>query len=333
MRATKRLLGLIIAITVLFSMTGVSFASTQVPVIGTITYTTLPLNVDATENVNVVLTETSSSSVARTYWVELCGIRWRQSFVKASKYVTIPAGSTSTTASFSVSYTNSGMVYTQVKVYSTYGGTLLTSRIGGSPDTVYKDYSYLNTENAVKTYVESVLGSGKWEYSTAGNVNLVIIRGGGSGAAPSSDYPYDDLFIVVNKGGTVKHYKDGNAEGTRNSTYVSSYGYTKYKDSLFNQYCTGQLAQGRYKFKVGTHSGYKALNVMDYATESQSTLLPSLTVNGSTGALSMNGIDVHKGGETWNYSTGCLTVRESTQWSNFISNFTSGDWGRLYIIG
>ncbi len=87
---------------------------------------------------------------------------------------------------------------------------------------------YFSNATQVADFVKS--HGYKWEWSDLGNVNLVIIRGAGSGYKPSSSYydnVYDDLFVVVTKSGAVYEYNRGNAEGTTWATKVNEYGYNK----------------------------------------------------------------------------------------------------------
>jgi hypothetical protein len=43
-------------------------------------------------------------------------------------------------------------------------------------------------------------------------------------------------------------------------------------------------------------------------------------------------VNVHKGGSTWNWSVGCLTVHYA-RYQAFIDLFAMGTWGRLYLLG
>jgi hypothetical protein len=111
--------------------------STQVPTIGTMTYSlSTPLYVNDSETLRVTFTESTASSTTRTYWTEVYCIRNGASWLKATGSVTISSGSTSTTKSYSMSFSDVGPVYTLVKVYSSNGGSLLASRQGTNPDTV-----------------------------------------------------------------------------------------------------------------------------------------------------------------------------------------------------
>ena len=122
--------------TVYKASTVISPMSTQVPTIGTMTYTTAPLKVGDSENLNVTYSESSSTSTTRTYWTQVYCIRNGTAYLKASKTITISAGYSSTTASYPMTFSSQGPVYTLVKVYSYQGGSLLNSRQGANPDTV-----------------------------------------------------------------------------------------------------------------------------------------------------------------------------------------------------
>ncbi len=112
-------------------------ASTQVPTIGPMVYTTSPLRVGETETLRVEFSETARTDIARSYWVEVYGVRNGTPWLKASKYVSIPAGQSSVYEYFNMTFSSTGPFYTLVKVYSDYQGTLLTQRQGAYPDTVY----------------------------------------------------------------------------------------------------------------------------------------------------------------------------------------------------
>lgn len=115
--------------------------SSYVPTIGTMTYSSAPLYVGTSEALSVTFTESAHSSVARTYYTEVYAVRNGTAWLKSSKSITIPSGSTSTTISYPISFSDVGTFYTLVKVYSSNGGTLLTSRQGTYSDTIYGKWS------------------------------------------------------------------------------------------------------------------------------------------------------------------------------------------------
>ncbi len=173
-----------------------------------------------------------------------------------------------------------------------------------------------------------------WEWSDSGNVNLVVIRGAGSYYKPTSTYAdniYDDLFVVVTKSGSIYEYDRGNGEGTTLSSKISQYNYTNYKDPNLKKYCTPAISPGLYKLKVDLHDGYKALHTYGYTSMSRENL-PSQKLNGNHDHFHVNYVNVHKGYDNWTGSVGCMTLHYS-QYDSFISHFTSGAWGRTYVIG
>lgn len=111
--------------------------STYVPTIGTMTYTSSPLYVGTNESLKVNFTESAHSSVERTYYTKVYTVNDGVSSLKASKSITIPAGSTSVSATYTMSFSTVGEIYTIVKVYSSNGGSLLASRQGIYSDNVY----------------------------------------------------------------------------------------------------------------------------------------------------------------------------------------------------
>lgn len=189
----------------------------------------------------------------------------------------------------------------------------------------------LTNSKEVSQFVELKLGVGFWEWASS-DANLVVVRGAGSNYKPSDEHAYDDLFIVVMKDGTIFNYTRGNSEGTTSTKFVNDLKYNIYKDPKTNKYSTPALPEGRYRFSVGSHpmrGGYKALNVFSY---NNLRTYPSELWNSKHGKNVVSGVNVHKGGNSWNWSTGCLTVHQS-QYNDFISKFTSGNKGMLYIIG
>ncbi|MDR2356580.1 MAG: L,D-transpeptidase [Oscillospiraceae bacterium] len=115
------------------SITPLVAANGPIPTIGTMSYSgTITVNQAAT--LSVVFTETTQTTVARSYYVQIIGIRNSTEYVKAQKSITIPIGSSSKTEIFSVTFSNAGSFYTKVKVYNTSGGTLMCQRTGTNPD-------------------------------------------------------------------------------------------------------------------------------------------------------------------------------------------------------
>ncbi len=90
----------------------VGVASTQVPTIGPMTYPTTPLHVGQTESLKVQFIETTRTDIQRTYWVEVYAVRDGTPWLKSSKSVSIPAGSSSVYAYFTMSFSSTGPIYT-----------------------------------------------------------------------------------------------------------------------------------------------------------------------------------------------------------------------------
>lgn len=189
--------------------------ATQVPTIGAILYQG-SLTCGIASKLNVTYTETTASSTSRTYWTEVYGVRNGTAYLKASGSVVIPSGSTSKTQSYSIAYSNTGPVYTLVKVYASQNGTMLTSRQGASPDTVTgkwyinvnlpvnRDYlgslSLYHANGALQKTCECL---GKSQYNTAmtatkgntptGTYSSTIV---GKGSPESSYGPYERINMV-----------------------------------------------------------------------------------------------------------------------------------------
>lgn len=225
----------------------ISPMSTYVPTIGTMTYTSSPLYVGDSETLNVTFSESSYSSVTRTYYTEVYAVRDGVAWLKSSKSITIPAGSTSATVSYSMSFSDVGSFYTLVKVYSSSGGSLLASRQGTYPDTIYgkwkitvalkSDRSQLGTMtiyNASGTSQMSVscLGQSAYGYdmyTTNGHTPTGTYTGYLYGpASPESSYgPYKVVAmdgvsgVIVSSGrsGIWIHGGDASSSGGLRPTY------------------------------------------------------------------------------------------------------------------
>ena len=187
----------------------------------------------------------------------------------------------------------------------------------------------LSKPEQVIDFVHASLGV-EWEWSEKAP-NVVVVRNAGVGYQPSSsEAAYDDLILVVTRD-NVYQFAYANAEGTEHRTYVNKYGYNKYVDSAVGKAMTPALDAGRYKFKVALHSGqYKALHV--YSWDWERFGLDSQRRNGKYGKYEVGAVNVHKGGSTWNWSVGCLTIHYA-RWDNFIKHFDMNAAGRMYLIG
>ena len=202
-------------------------------------------------------------------------------------------------------------------------------------DVIFDDHpgkGNFDTTESVVDYVLRHLPEATWEWSETGK-NVVVVRRQGSGYRPggSGESAYDDLILVVSRS-NVWAFGHGNAEGTENAAKRSSYGYTKYRDPYLAHPATPALAPGQYKIKVDYHQGqYRALFL--YSWNWKRLGLPSQRLNGKYGKWEVGGVNLHQGGDSWNYSVGCLTIHYS-QWDAFMRHFpTKGKWGRLYIVG
>lgn len=109
------------------------------PTIGAMTYTTAPLKVNEDETLSVVFSE-STSQVKREYLVKIYGVINSTKYLRSTKTVVIPAGSTSVTQTFSFKLPVAGTMYTTVSVYNSAGTTLMNERVGTSPDNITGDW-------------------------------------------------------------------------------------------------------------------------------------------------------------------------------------------------
>ena len=115
--------------------------SAYVPIIDTITYTTSPLDVGTNVNLSVVFKETAHTTDVRTYYTRVYAVRDGVSWLKASKAIAIPAGSTSVSTTYTLSFSNVGEVYTRVEVYSSSFGSLLAQKLKTYPDIIHGKWS------------------------------------------------------------------------------------------------------------------------------------------------------------------------------------------------
>ena len=135
----------------------------QNPVIGSMTYTSGTLMVGEIETLRFTLSETNSTYLNRKYWVEVYQRTGNTYTLKSSKSVALPSGSTSQTVTFNLQFTDTGSFYTYVKVFLSDASTLMTSREGVSPDTVYGKWKITITE---------MLSSERSDYDDAPNDRL-----------------------------------------------------------------------------------------------------------------------------------------------------------------
>lgn len=88
------------------------------------------------------------------------------------------------------------------------------------------------------------------------------------------------------------------------------------------------VADGTYKFVVGTHpqsGGYKALNLY---TLNGSRTLPAIIDKVS--GVGVSGVNAHKGYKLYRGSEGCQTIA-SEDYDNYINLFKTGEEGQFYI--
>lgn len=143
--------------------------STYVPTIGAMNYTSGTLEVDTAETLQVTFTESAHTNETRRWWVEVHQVVNNSYILKSEREVVIPAGSSSVNATFSIVFYSSCSFYTNVKVYSSQNGSLLTSRTGLYPDIVHGTWTidvYLPT-NRNNLGTLSLYSSGGWlDYQT-----------------------------------------------------------------------------------------------------------------------------------------------------------------------
>lgn len=114
----------------------VELMSLCVPTIGTMTYSSAPLVVGNAETLKITFSENTQISSLRQWWVEVYQVVGSKSYLKSSQTITMTPGTTTSTYSFPLSFSDTCNFYTKVKVYSYQGASLLTERTGTYPDEV-----------------------------------------------------------------------------------------------------------------------------------------------------------------------------------------------------
>ncbi len=107
-----------------------------IPTIGTMTYSSAPLQVGTSETLKITFSESSQISSLRQWYVEIYQVVGSTYYKKVANTITFTPGTTSSTVSFTMTFSSPCEFYTFVKVYSAEGGTLLNSRQGAYSDTV-----------------------------------------------------------------------------------------------------------------------------------------------------------------------------------------------------
>ncbi|WP_052312851.1 C39 family peptidase [Fervidobacterium pennivorans] len=112
------------------------YISSPTPQISSILYTSYPLRVNETEQLEVLLSETNYVKVNRPYFVEVYIDRSYGSWKVAEGNVTLGSGQTSQRVTFNIVFNQPGSIYTRIRVYDRKGGILLAERTGKNADNV-----------------------------------------------------------------------------------------------------------------------------------------------------------------------------------------------------
>ncbi len=197
----------------------------------------------------------------------------------------------------------------------------------------FNDTTYIKKDGGTVTVSTSIIGNYKETYYTLrdqyGNlvqdgavrsVTVIGARGWGDGYQSKTmkargENPYDDAFIVATGDGRVGFISRANLEGST-AKFTDSEG--KVHDGT-----NPSIAEGEFVINYGLHSGYEALRVNN---NDMVGIEQNENPNPPAGRDYMDYCHIHKGGDGWNWSEGCLTVHES-QWSNFMSYFGSNPNG------
>ncbi len=118
---------------------------------------------------------------------------------------------------------------------------------------------------------------------------------------------YDDMIILANLYGDIAAFHNVNFESTN---YMGKYSDTK--AALTGKY--GDIADGFYTFQYGYHGDYAAFWVEN------NNAVPSMILNPNRNDFFLTGVHIHKGGDGWSFSQGCITIHQN-DWGRFMSYF------------
>ena len=76
----------------------------------------------------------------------------------------------------------------------------------------------------------------------------------------------------------------------------------------------GDIADGTYEFNYGYHKDYAAFWV------NNNREVDSKTLNPNSNDFYFRGVHIHKGGDDWSWSTGCITIHQD-DWGSFMKYF------------
>ena len=186
--------------------------STQVPTIGSILYHS-GTEVGSTP-VTVTISESSATSVTRTYFLEIYQIRNGVEYKKTSGSMSISAGSRSATKTFAMTTYETGVLYTKVKVYSSNGGSLLASRTGQSADTFTGTWRI-----QIDLYTSRNRQGDLGLYNASGDLQLHAVCLGRSASNASES---------VTNGNTPRGNYTGYLDGPKPTSEQAAYGPYKY---------------------------------------------------------------------------------------------------------
>lgn len=223
----------------------VSVMSTCVPTIGAMNYTSGDLDAYENETLTVKLTETSQISSQRQWWVEVYQVVNGTYTKKAAKQVTMTAGSSSVTASFTLKFYTACSFSTHVKVYSYEGGSLLTTRTGSSPDVVYGRWSIIIGLPTDRDYL------GELNLFSANGDRLIITACLGKSV--------DDLPMSETNGDTPTGTYTGYLHGPISSNTVA---YGPYKVVAMDG-VSGKIMDYSHRYGIWIHGGREGVSDTD----------------------------------------------------------------------
>ena len=158
-----------------------------------------------------------------------------------------------------------------------------------------------------------------------GGVSVIGLRGWGVGYPchdtkniKSNDI-YDDMLIVLGTDGAIDVFTRCNFEGT---TAVGTY--NEGKSKLTGNYPS--IADGVYELNAtyhGKENPYYALTLENDGRVPTIGENPVYPKRGNPGYAIL--VHIHKGGDSWTYSEGCITIyapsNDTSRWDRFISRF------------
>jgi len=165
---------------------------------------------------------------------------------------------------------------------------------------------------------------------------IIAIRKWGEGKESDTfkklgEQPYDDMFVVIDRKGNINIFNEVNLEGSTAKGYVNIRKQRTYIDGE-----NPSIKDAIYSLNTVKHSGYDALSLNNNGRVPTQGTNPNFRERDKDpNGPYAEGIHIHKGGDDWNWSQGCLTIHQS-EWDRFIALFPthqgSAEVGKIALI-